>query len=209
MAWNIAKKFEILELYKIFSSYKLAKISGVPHRTIVRWARRAGISRKRGQRDSQRGSKNPNWGMRTGIIHSKELKKKAVELYNKGLTYEEIKHILGLNSVAPVGSWVREVGISRNACGKKELHWNWKCGITPKNIKIRNSPEYRKWRMSVFERDRWTCQSCGQVGGGLHAHHILSFEKYPKLRFETKNGVALCVDCHKPLHFEKKKVEVV
>lgn len=45
--------------------------------------------------------------------------------------------------------------------GKKgELNVNWRGGITPKNLKIRNSDEFQNWRKSVFERDNHTCQLC-------------------------------------------------
>lgn len=64
----------------------------------------------------------------------------------------------------------------------------------------RNSPQYREWRTNVFERDSYTCQQCGQVGGELNAHHIKPFSEYVELRFELSNGLTLCVPCHKEVH---------
>lgn len=64
----------------------------------------------------------------------------------------------------------------------------------------RNYPEYVEWRKAVFERDNYTCQRCKVRGGKLNAHHILSFKKYPKYRTYLKNGITLCVECHKHVH---------
>jgi hypothetical protein len=81
--------------------------------------------------------------------------------------------------------------------GKKGiLAPQWRGGITPINAKIRNSPEMKIWRLGVFERDDFTCRGCGVRGGKLHAHHILSFSKFPEHRLELDNGITLCPPCH-------------
>ena len=79
-------------------------------------------------------------------------------------------------------------------------HPNWKGGLSKSNNKVRSSGEYVEWRKEVLFRDSWTCQHCGQVGGGLHAHHIMSFSLYPLLRFDINNGITLCVPCHSQVH---------
>jgi hypothetical protein len=76
----------------------------------------------------------------------------------------------------------------------------WKGGISPINTRIRQSSKFKKWRKSVFERDKYTCQSCFEKGGTLHPHHIKPFAKFPKLRFELNNGITLCEDCHREIH---------
>lgn len=76
-------------------------------------------------------------------------------------------------------------------------HWNWQGGKTTESRRIRKSTEYKIWRLSVLERDKFTCVFCGKRGGNLHADHIKPFCKFPELRLEKDNGRTLCVDCHK------------
>lgn len=74
---------------------------------------------------------------------------------------------------------------------------SWRGGITPINITIRMSLEYKNWRKQVFERDNYTCQLCGKMGGNLNADHIKPFSLFIELRFDMNNGRTLCVPCHK------------
>lgn len=73
----------------------------------------------------------------------------------------------------------------------------WQGGTTGKRHVDMGRMEYKQWRKSVFERDGYTCQVCKKVGGELNAHHIKSYAQYPELRYETNNGITLCVDCHR------------
>ena len=65
---------------------------------------------------------------------------------------------------------------------------------------IRNYPEYNEWRLFVFERDKFTCQHCNQVGGRLNAHHIKSYKDFKDIRTVLDNGITLCYECHKQEH---------
>lgn len=106
--------------------------------------------------------------------------------------------------------------IACEKCGKKIVTYNpkqthcihcfdksgsknprWRGGITTENRRIRKSPEYAAWRKSVFERDDYVCQLCGERGGDLHADHIKPFCAHPELRLELSNGRTLCVACHR------------
>lgn len=75
----------------------------------------------------------------------------------------------------------------------KSKHWNWKGGVTKRDM---NSKKYRLWRLSVFERDNFTCQKCKVRGGYLEADHIKPWVLYPKSRFMVSNGQTLCKKCH-------------
>ena len=75
-------------------------------------------------------------------------------------------------------------------------HWNWQGGITPINIKLRNSLEYEEWRKACMERDLYTCQDCEEIGGELQVDHIKPFALHPELRFDLNNGRTLCKNCH-------------
>lgn len=79
-------------------------------------------------------------------------------------------------------------------CGEK--HHNWKGGITPLKMKIRNSTSYDEWRTAVYKRDDYTCQCCGKHGGKMNAHHIKSFANNELLRLDVTNGITLCEQCH-------------
>lgn len=92
----------------------------------------------------------------------------------------------------------------KNRIGK--VHHNWQGGITTENHKIRNSVEYKAWRLDVFERDGFTCQFCGDNrGGNLNAHHIFSFAKHEDLIFDINNGITLCKECHNFIHSNKNE----
>lgn len=87
---------------------------------------------------------------------------------------------------------------------------NWRGGITPLAMKIRNCFKYRQWVSDVFTRDDFTCQKCGRRGGWLEAHHIKKFSKIleeNKIKtfeqaikcvelWNINNGQTLCGDCH-------------
>jgi 5-methylcytosine-specific restriction endonuclease McrA len=104
---------------------------------------------------------------------------------------------------------------------------NWKNGITPLRHLIRTSENSENWRTSVFERNNYTCQECGDnKGGNLEVHHIKSFnsilqeflnqysqfspidDKETLVRLATtyepfwdiNNGITLCRECHNRKH---------
>lgn len=71
---------------------------------------------------------------------------------------------------------------------------------------IRTTLDYKKWRLSVFERDKFTCKICGYKGKYLEAHHIEKWSTNFNLRYEIDNGITLCKKCHKE-HHRKERIE--
>lgn len=66
---------------------------------------------------------------------------------------------------------------------------------------MKKKPNYKKkadtlWSQVV--RQRGICERCGKKGV-LNAHHITSRANH-SLRYDLKNGLALCVGCHFWIH---------
>jgi len=90
--------------------------------------------------------------------------------------------------------------INSNKRGDKNPNWNPSLTDDYRE-ETRNYPEYHEWRIKVFERDNYTCQKCGKIGGDLNTHHIESYNSNKELRTTLENGVTLCADkCHSSFH---------
>jgi 5-methylcytosine-specific restriction endonuclease McrA len=97
---------------------------------------------------------------------------------------------------------------------RKENNPRYKDYIPKRERTERRWPEYREWRFSVFARDNFTCQCCGdhnytgRNGGSiwLEAHHLYNYADNKDKIFDLDNGVTLCKACHLLFHsqFGKK-----
>ena len=48
------------------------------------------------------------------------------------------------------------------------------------------------------KRDNYTCSVCFlRDGRPLNAHHLLSWEKHPSLRYDVSNGITAHAKCHR------------
>jgi len=83
-----------------------------------------------------------------------------------------------------------------------ENHPRWNPERThEQRVAERKTLKDKRWRISVFERDKYICQNCGyDKGGCLVAHHLNSYDKHKKDRYDIDNGITLCVTCHKEFH---------
>lgn len=96
-------------------------------------------------------------------------------------------------------AYVRKHGSSYKRRTGKD-HWNWKGGVTQEHRALRLTPEYKAWRLAVYQRDCWTCQFCGKKPKRIVAHHWLGFLEWPEHAYDVSNGVTLCRPCHAKLH---------
>ena len=115
-----------------------------------------------------------------------------------------------------IGNRISEALIEGYSSGRIERKFGekssgWKGGITKIAQGIRGMSQYTEWRMSVFERDRFTCCFCNKSGGYLNADHIKPLYQIMKENnikttkqavgckelWNTDNGRTLCVPCHK------------
>lgn len=69
----------------------------------------------------------------------------------------------------------------------------------------RKTTNYRQWRSEVLSRDNRTCQFCASRKN-LTAHHIVAASVDPDLRYEIRNGITLCRNCHKVLERAQEKL---
>ena len=111
-----------------------------------------------------------------------------------------------------MGEWQAKYAIG-------EFSYSWQGGISTINSRIRSLVKYRDWVKSVFNRDGYTCQYCGDSkGGNLNAHHKKSVSLIIKENdikemidiirckdlWDIKNGITLCKACHTEIHKRKK-----
>ena len=136
------------------------------------------------QKQRHRGDKNPRW--QGGTTRWKTCRGCGKEFYcNRYIEYINRKFC------SQKCGW-----LGQNNGRRGRNNPNWRGGISAINHLIRTSKEHKDWSKQVLIRDNYTCQSCTQRGGDLHAHHILEFSKFPIYRFILENGIVLCLKCH-------------
>ena len=145
------------------------------------------------------GAKRKGNNGRLGMIHSEETKRKISE------SHRGKKKPWAGKSISLEGRRI----ISEKSKGSN--NWNWKGGISPLYMKIRNLFEYRQWRSDCFKRDNYTCQICGVRGGYLEVDHYLKMRSTIVKEYninsvedalacaelwDINNGRTLCRPCH-------------
>ena len=140
-----------------------------------------------------------------GKKHSEESKRKMSENCNPWNTGK--KHTMEHRKKQSDGI---KNNLPNTVFKKGQRPWNWNGGITKLNKLIRSLPEYKLWRISVFERDNFTCQECGKNRCYVEAHHLKQFKIILEINgiksildarkcnelWDTENGQTLCPPCH-------------
>jgi len=80
-----------------------------------------------------------------------------------------------------------------------ENHPNWKGGISYEEYSVDWKSSLK---ISIRERDHYTCQVCGEKQGDVthHVHHI----DYIKTNCNPENLVTLCVKCHMKTNYNRE-----
>lgn len=153
-------------------------------------------------RNNNLGAKNPFYGKH----HTEKTKKiNSIKHKRENLSEETLNKII--KSRKGKSSWNK--GLHPEYL-QRENHPNWKGGLTNLTFQIRNSEKYSQWRASIFERDLFTCQNCGQIGGKLNVHHkkrfaVILHENNIQIiedallcneLWNLDNGITLCEECH-------------
>ncbi|HEV2269621.1 MAG TPA: HNH endonuclease [Steroidobacteraceae bacterium] len=190
---------------------EIAGITGVPASTLFDWRRElevpknprsAYVTAELRERISKTASRDPDG----------RAKLWAAKLYVENLlSTTEIAGVLHVTAPT-ISDWLRKMNVRVRTeytlrererlreANLGEKRWNWKGGITPDRIRLRTSLDMKLARECCFERDNYTCRSCGTRGGKLNAHHIWPFQKFPEWKFEVWNLVTLCKQCHDAFH---------
>jgi hypothetical protein len=81
---------------------------------------------------------------------------------------------------------------------------SWNSNLSEEDRLYRRSLEgYDNWKYSVYERDKYICQHCGNKCGkniGINAHHMDGYNWCKERRLDISNGVTLCNNCHTLFH---------
>ena len=68
-------------------------------------------------------------------------------------------------------------------------------------------PRWQKKRLEILERDKWSCQWCGNKEATLHVHHEYYEPGGDPWEVWDELLTTLCEDCHGVHHLMKTKLE--
>lgn len=136
--------------------------------------------------------------------------KKMSEEFKQKISKYKIGKKLSEETKRKIGEASKRLGL-KPPINYREKNWKWIEDRTKlkiyKNSEERRSPRYKDWRRRVCNRDNWKCKIANKdCKGRLEVHHILSFTKFPELKYEINNGIALCHAHHPQKRSEEVKL---
>lgn len=171
---------EIILLYQSgVSTYKLEQLYGMGHSNIKKGLIKRGIQ-TRNQSEAQFNFYNVNPDEK---LYDKDWLE--FQHWSLGKSCKEIGELLNVDA-STVRRHMKSLGIKTKTNSESKIgqmvgdkHPNWKGGITPLNLLLR---EYFHTNLApiVAKRDKYTCQKCGTTHTILNVHHIKHFSKIVK-----------------------------
>lgn len=146
---------------------------------------------------------------RLTLIKLSHMDKRSQEIYLCKCSCGNTKNIrrsnLTTGETKSCGCYQKDLNKSKSGVNSP----SWKHDLTREERELSQDrnllPEYSVWRQLVLQRDNFTCQITGQIGGKLCTHHIFNWANYKDLRFVVENGITLSVKIHKLFHKLYKK----
>ena len=174
---------DLIKAYdELKSCYKVADKFGTKSYLVKRALRNLGVLRSQKQAAKERVNKNF-----LGKKHTEENKKKLSEyakkrpVWFKGKTHsKEVKELLSQKAKQRVG----------------EKNPNYKHGDYRRRPRDFKQHEFTSVRNFVFNRDKYTCKFTGQVGGHLHAHHLIPFWIKEEAFLDPENLITVSTKTH-------------
>lgn len=154
-------------------------------------------------------------GVRCKSCANRNKWKNGIYLIRTGKSYEELfgkskaiqmkNRLSAIHKGKNISKELRQkISLGLKGKSSKERNPMWKGGVTSQDrlerVKFRS-----KMQKQIFERDNYTCQLCGEIGGQLQVDHIQSWKDYVELRFSMDNCRTLCMDCHYLITYGKPK----
>lgn len=68
------------------------------------------------------------------------------------------------------------------------------------------SPRWQERRLSIMERDNFTCQECGDTESELNVHHKVYIENRNAWDYPNPMLITLCEPCHKKIHAQMNAI---
>lgn len=146
---------------------------------------------KRGGRGRFCSRRCSNYARRKRVKVNCFICKREVEIHPSELNYKKNKYC---------SRECARRGYSLLYSGENSARYNHKMTEEDRIIN-RKYEDYRRWRLSIYVADSYTCRKCrDSSGGNLEAHHLFNYAEYPNLRTDKNNGITMCKSCHKTFH---------